>query len=77
MEEDGEKFVAIKRPMRRTNGAWGHPMTIGFLREKYVDRFHVIHACAVVYFYFWPADVNICYVLTTNRVSAFASISSS
>ena len=43
MEEDGEKFVAIKRPMRRTNGAWGRPMTIGFLREKYVDLFHVIH----------------------------------
>ena len=43
IKEIGEKFVAIKWLMRRTNGAWGHPVTIGFLCEKYIDLFHVIH----------------------------------
>ena len=42
-EANGKKFVAIKRPMITTNGAWGHPMIIGFLRDKYVELFHTIH----------------------------------
>ena len=42
-ERNGKKFVAIKRPMQRTNGAWGRPMIIGFLRDKYIELFHTIH----------------------------------
>lgn len=42
-EPNGRKFVAIKRPMIRTNGAWGRPMIIGFLRDKYIELFHTIH----------------------------------
>ena len=43
IERNGTKFVAVKRPMRRTNGAWGRPMIIGFLRDKYNELFHTIH----------------------------------
>ena len=42
-ERNDKKFVAIKRPMRTTNGAWRHPMIIGFLRNKYIELFHTIH----------------------------------
>ena len=42
-ERNGKKFVAIKWPMQTTNGAWGRPMIIGFLRDKYIELFHTIH----------------------------------
>ena len=41
--ENGEKFVAIKRPVRRGDGTWGRPRVTGFLCKKYVDLFHSIY----------------------------------